>query len=86
MFGERLPELPPSERTADLWQQIGYSGYGINGPEPLTWGEIASFKALALPDLHPAEASVLMDMSRQYVRLRCDTNPLSIEPMERKHV
>ena len=29
------------------------------------------------------EAQCLVDMSRAYARLRTDTNPLSIEPMER---
>lgn len=83
LFGETLPELPPTERLADVWQSLDYATHGMAGPTPFTWGEIAAFARMTGIRLHRSEASCLMDMSRSFCAELADTNPLRIAPMER---
>ncbi|MEW4469002.1 hypothetical protein AB1K62_14340 [Parasphingorhabdus sp. JC815] len=83
LYGERLPELAPTERLADIWRQIGYARDGMAGVVPFDWTELAAFSKLTECDLAPVEAECLMDMSRGYANMIVDTNPLSIAPMDR---
>lgn len=84
MHGEQLPDLPPTERLADIWLQLGRAGDGLSGPIPFAWVEIAAFARMSGTDLHPAEASCLVEMSRQFCIEVADRNPLRMAPMERK--
>lgn len=83
MFGEKLPELPYTERLADIWQSLGCSGSGVNGPAPFTWQELQAYSATSQRRLQPAEADCLIEMSRAFVAALNDKRPLSIAPMER---
>ena len=83
LFGDALPELPPSERLAEIWRDFGRAGDGFCGPVPFSWAEIAAFTRLTGIDLHPAEASCLVEMSRQFCIEIADRNPMRIAPMER---
>lgn len=84
MYGERLPEIPYTENLPDYWRDMGFA---MLAPEvgflPFTWQEVAAFKYAGGYDISPTEARVLIDMSRAYASNHADTNPLSIEPMER---
>lgn len=84
MYGEKLPELPPSETLADHWQNMGLARLlPMGGYAGFEWQEVAAFKSAVQADLSPVEAQTLIDMSRAYASGLADTNPLSIEPMER---
>ena len=83
MFGVRLPDLPDSETLHEHWQELGCAVDSFDGLKPFSWSEIDAYSRLTGADLCPVEAQCLVDMSRAYARLRTDTNPLSIEPMER---
>lgn len=85
MFGETLPELPPRERLADVWRDMGCATADMNGVAPFSWQELQAFSAATDCALAPAEARCLIDMSRAYASAVSDENPLSIAPMERKH-
>lgn len=84
MFGEVLPDLPITERLADLWQALGYAREGMAGAVPFEWREVQAFAQLTQCDISPAEASCLMDMSRAYCVEIGNRNPLSKAPMERE--
>lgn len=86
MYGEQLPDLAPYETMHEAWQQAGYSASGINGPEPFSWVEIQAFSEVSERNMTKMEMRVLMDMSRAFCRGFADKNPMSIQPMERKHV
>jgi hypothetical protein len=81
--GERLPEIPFSERLVDYWRELGYAMDGPAGPVPFTWGEVAAFASVGGYDIIPVEARVLVNMSRAYVDAMNDTAPLSKAPMDR---
>lgn len=83
LYGETLPELPASERLAELWQQLGYAKSGLNGAQPFDWTELQAFEAMTQSGLHPAEASCLVEMSRAYCVEVANGNPLRKSPMER---
>lgn len=84
MFGVRLPELPASERLAEIWAEMGMATASpMGGVTAVTWAEIDAYDRLNGRILAVCEAQCLMDMSRAYSAARDDTNPLSIEPMER---
>jgi hypothetical protein len=83
LFGEHLPELPPTERLAEIWLEMGRSSDGINGATPFSWAELQAFAAMSGRDLHPCEASCLVDMSRAYCIELAERSPLRKAPMER---
>lgn len=87
MYGERLPELPWQERLPDYWREMGFASIAVSatgvGFVPFTWQEVAAFISASGFDISPVETRVLVEMSRAYSRHYGDTNPLSIEPMER---
>lgn len=83
LFGEALPDLPPTERLHDVWRELGCAKDGFNGPLPFDWAEIAAFDRMIAADLAPCEASCLVDMSRSYCVEVTDRNPLRKAPMER---
>jgi hypothetical protein len=84
LFGEVLPELPSTERLADLWQQLGCAQDSINGAIPLDWRELQAFADLSQCDITPCEAACLIDMSRAYCVEIGNRNPLRKSPMERE--
>lgn len=55
----------------------------MGGVVPFDWGEVQAYAALTAADLHPSEASCLVEMSRAYCREVIDGNPLRKAPMER---
>lgn len=83
MYGETLPELPPSENVAEWWRELGYARSGMNGVEPYTWQELQAFAAIGGYDISPVEARCLMDMTRAYCVEIADSSPLRKPPMER---
>jgi hypothetical protein len=83
LYGETLPELPPAERLAAVWSELGYAKEGMAGAVPLDWSELEAFARLTDCDLNPHEASCLMDMSRAYCVEVANRNPLRKSPMER---
>lgn len=84
MFGERFPDIPLTERLIDHWRELGFARpMPMGGYLGFEWQEVAAYQALTQCDLIPAEAQVLVDMSNAYASCLGDTNPLSIEPMER---
>lgn len=85
MFGESLPELPPSETLDHIWHSIGMAQVGMNGAEPFSWQEVQAYAALTGWRSTPTEAQCLVDMSRAYCAGIADKNPLSKAPMERTH-
>ena len=83
LFGDELPDLPPTERVADIWRELGRARQSINGPAPFEWAELQAFSALSGIALHPAEAACLVDMSREFSLEIAERNPLRKSPMER---
>lgn len=83
MYGEAMPELPPTESMADMWRELGLAQMTMHGPSPFDWVQVDAFARLAGYAISPIEAHCLMDMSRAYVNGLADTNPFSIAPMER---
>jgi hypothetical protein len=83
MKGDRLPEIPHTERLVDYWRELGFAMYGMSGAIPFTWGEVAAFASVGGYDISAVEARALVNMSRAYVTAMQDTNPLSIAPMDR---
>ena len=81
--GERLPDLPHTERLADYWRELGFCMYGMGGAMPFTWGEVAAFASVGGYDISAVEARALVNMSRAYVAAMQETDPLSIAPMDR---
>lgn len=79
-FGVDLPEIPPAERLAEVWNELGRAG--VEGA--FTWAEMKAYADLSRVDLSPGESRVLRAMSEAYVEGMADTNPLSIAPMERE--
>ena len=85
MFGERYPELPHTENMIDHWRDIGFVRQLQGGLAALEWQEIEAYKSAMGCDFSPIEALTLVEMSKAYVSCISDTNPLSIEPMERNN-
>jgi hypothetical protein len=84
MFGERYPSLPPTEYLIDHWRELGFARpMPMGGYLGFEWQEVAAYQSLTKCDLSPIEAQALVDMSNAYASSISDTNPLSIEPMER---
>lgn len=85
MFGEALPELPATERLADVWRALGYARESMTRATPFDWQEVQAYDAMTGENLSHCEASCLVDMSRAYCVEVADTNPLRIAPMDREH-
>ena len=77
--------MPPAERLVEVWLALGCAQEGFSGPKPFSWQELSAYAQLTGANLHTAEASCLVDMSRAYCQAVRDENPLSIAPMERNH-
>ena len=85
MFGLSAPELPHTERLAEVWRDLGFARDGFAGAVPFEWAEIKAYADLTACDLAPCEASCLVDMSRTYCVEIANRNPLRIAPMEREN-
>lgn len=85
LYGERLPELPLTEDLQDHWAELGRARECQVGLLPFEWQEIEAYARLNAIQLSPFEAQTLVDMSRAFANGYADTNPLSIEPMERRN-
>ena len=82
--GLELPELPCSERLADIWECMGRARAGGYGAVPFDFSDIDAFNRVTDCNLSPDEALCLVDMSRAYCVEAQDKNPLRKAPMERE--
>lgn len=86
MFGERYPELSPSECLVDHWRELGFARImPMGGYNRFEWHEVSAYNSSTESNLSAAQSQALVDMSNAYASCIGDTNPLSIEPMERGH-
>lgn len=77
--GIELPEIPPTERLAEVWNELGRTG----AEGAFTWVEIKAYGDLTGVDLSSVECRTLRAMSVAYAEGLQDDNPFSIAPIER---